>query len=398
MKRLFIIIFFIFLFIATFFFSLRYLLPHLTSSKPNGLELGLPFATPTPTPLPYLAYTIPQLAEKEKNQPTQAAPITIIQLYNTEDTNATTNIYLFTYLSQGKTVSGTLTISKKLLEETDNTHALPFIVMARGYVPPEIYYPGNGTKNAARVLAENGFVTFAPDFLGFGKSDAESDDAWVNRFVKISNMLDLIHSLQNFPQLQLPVNAAENTDLNHASMSTKITQLENEHKNYSISLNPQQMGIWGHSNGGQIAVTTLEVLGQNIPTSVWAPVLAPFPYSVLYFSDEEADEGKETRKFIAQFEKDYDVFDFSLTKHLDLIQGPLQIQHGTNDDSALVSWSEEFLQKVKAENNRRQQNQEPKIETQFYKYPGADHNLQGAWDTAIERDVSFFKEKLQLNN
>ena len=138
-----------------------------------------------------------------------------------------------------------------------------------------------------------------------------------------------------------------------------------------------------------------------LPTTLWAPVLAPFPYSILYFSDEYEDEGKETRKYLSLFEEDYNVFDFSISQHLDQLHGPIQIQHGTGDDSALVVWTEEFLAKVDLENERRatassqsSENKKAPIEIDFYKYKGANHNLQPNWNEAIQKDLNFFKKYL----
>jgi fermentation-respiration switch protein FrsA (DUF1100 family) len=232
----------------------------------------------------------------------------------------------------------------------------------------------------------------APDFLGFGESDIEPNDTWEARFIKVVNTIDLIKTVQAFPKIDL----------------SQIADLSIKKVNIDIN----KIGIWGHSNGGQIAISTLEVLGSNLPTTLWAPVLAPFPYSILYFSDEYEDEGKETRKYVSLFEDDYDVFDFSLTKHLDKLNGPIQIQHGTADDSALISWTEEFLAKVDLENELRattsaqnadasQSAEEVKEEVKkeainidFYKYPGANHNLQPNWNQAIQKDLSFFEKYL----
>jgi hypothetical protein len=276
--------------------------------------------TPTPTPLPLLKYAIPQLKTLQ-SQPQQALQVKKIITQDLES-----NLYTFpiSYQSQGKTISGALTLklesanpvtSNPIPESTLPTPtALPIIVMLRGYVPLEIYSPGVGTKNAATAFANQGYLTIAPDFLGFGESDKEPIDTWEARFLKPLNIMDLLATLQKFPTIDLS-----------AFPELPVT---------TITLDPQKIGIWAHSNGGQIAITTLEALAEPIPTTLWAPVLAPFPYSILYFSDEYEDEGKETRKYLSQFEENYDVFDFSLTQHLDRLQGPLQNHHGGRDESA----------------------------------------------------------------
>lgn len=334
--------------------------------------------------LPLKKYSIPNLAAEAKENQKIYPEIEIVKLLNEDDLESSVDIYLFKYRSQGKTISGTINISREILTSSEPIEDLPIIVMIRGYVPLEIYYPGNGTKNAAKVLAENAFITIAPDYLGFGESDPETEDPWENRFVKIKNTADLILTLRQNNTLILP---KPTTDLTASSAATK---------NIKLTFNHEKMAIWGHSNGGQIAVTTLEVLGENIPTSLWAPVLAPFPYSVLYFSDEDLDEGKEARKFVALFEEDYDVFDFSLTQHLDLLNAKLQIQHGSNDDSALPVWTTDFLAKVELENKKRRENNLKEIEIDHYQYPGAGHNLEGAWNTAIQKDLLFFKQELKI--
>jgi len=325
--------------------------------------------------LPLLQYSIPALSKREFVAE-QAIKVEKIISQNSADNSY---VLLFTYLSQGKKISGALN-----LKLDENQSSKPVIIMLRGWAPLESYYPGMGTKNAAAIFAQNGYLTLAPDFLGYGESDSEPNDTWETRFVKVANVIDLLRTIQKFPKLDL-------------------SQLE-DFPIENITINQEKIGLWGHSNGGQIAVSTLEVLGSNLPTTLWAPVLAPFPYSILYFTDENQDEGKEARAYLSLFEKDYDVFDFSITQHLDRLQGPLQIQHGTSDDSALVTWSEEFLQKIDLENDRRRainasqsatsSTQLREIKVDFYKYPGANHNLQPNWNQAVERDLSFFAKNL----
>jgi len=324
--------------------------------------------------LPLLQYSFQNLSQKEFVAQQGLKVEKILK----EDEQTNLYVLLFKYESQGKKISGTINL--KINENLQKSTLKP-IIMLRGYVPIEKYLSGSGTKNAAAVFADNNYITLAPDFLGFGESDSEPTDTWEARFIKTANIIDLIKTIQSFPEIDL--SSLKNLPIN------------------KIVLNPKKIGIWGHSNGGQIAVSVLEVMNKNFPTTLWAPVLAPFPYSILYFSDEYEDEGKETRKYLSLFEEDYDVFDFSITKHLDRLHGPIQIQHGTNDDSALVSWTEEFLVKIDLENERRatissqsSENKKEVIEIDFYKYPGANHNLQPNWNEAIQKDLNFFKKHL----
>lgn len=334
---------------------------------------------------PLLAYTISALSQR----PYQTSPIQVEKvLESTPDYTG----YLFSYTTVGKRMTGLLNVPTQL----DPSTVVPTVVMLRGYVPPEIYQTGVGTRNAGRVLASHGFITIAPDFFGYGESDPEPSDTWQARFEKPLLVIELIKSLQAAPIMI----ETKKLDINQVPLSVALTDQ---------TLNIGKIGLWGHSNGGQIALTTLEILNTAIPTTLWAPVTAPFPYSILFFSDENLDEGKETRKWLSLFEREYDVFDFSLTQHLNRLHGPLQLHHGTADEAALQVWSDEFLDKVKQENQRRRQDEArvatgaaqaspelstDQIEFTYYTYPGADHNLQPGWDTVVARDLEFFRKYL----
>ena len=278
-----------------------------------------------------------------------------ISLVEEVETTSTTTNYLFRWTSRGKVMTGSVIIPKKI--PTTNP---PTIIMLRGYVPPDLYETGVGTKNAAATLARNGYITVAPDFFGYGGSDPEPIDTWQARFEKPLIVMELIQSLQT-----------EGIAQQDATLPPITTEA---------------IGIWAHSNGGQIALTTLEAYKIAIPTTLWAPVTAPFPYAIQFFSDELEDEGKTQRKWISLFEETYDAFDFSLTKHLSLLSGPLQIHHGELDDAAPIAWSDEFVEKTKKINET--------IEVTYFRYPGTDHNLQPSWNIAITRDLTFFREHL----
>ncbi|OGJ37857.1 MAG: hypothetical protein A2182_03605 [Candidatus Pacebacteria bacterium RIFOXYA1_FULL_38_18] len=318
---------------------------------------------------PYQQYTIANLA-KRRYTPSN---ITVEKVL--EETDKITS-FLFTYQSTNRKITGQLNIPKPLLAPTaDQTTPTPVIIMLRGYVPVETYQTGIGTKNVAAILAENGYVTLAPDFLGFGESDPEPVDVWEARFIKPINVIELINSIKANPTLR--------------------PSLLSDH---TVLLDAQNLGIWAHSNGGQVALTLLEILGEPIPTTLWAPVTSPFPYSVLFYSDENEDEGREARAWVALFEQDYDAREFSLTQYLNRLTGFIQIHHGAVDEAAPQTWSDEFVDKVETENKRRAVSKDIELsatDLTYFTYPRADHNLQPDWNTVVQRDLSFFDTHLR---
>lgn len=251
-------------------------------------------------------------------------------------------------------VSGLINIPKNIQTP------LPIIILIRGYVDQKIYQTGVGTQRVGEFLAEKGFLTLSPDFLGYGKSDMPSINSLEERFQTYTTILSLLSSVKS---------------LNKNLISQKMVE----------RIDTNRIGIWAHSNGGQIALTVLEIINKKIPTVLWAPVSKPFPYSILYYTDEYTDNGKALRKVIANFEENYDVNQFSLTEYLGFIKSPISLHQGTNDLSIPTIWSNDLYQKLT----------KTKVTIDYFTYEGADHNLMpNGWLDATNKSLIFFQKSL----
>lgn len=258
--------------------------------------------------------------------------------------------YLFYFYVRGKKLSGLMNVPKK-------SGDYPVIVMIRGYVDQSIYKPGVGTSHGGEALAQNGFITLAPDFLGYGYSDKGSTDVIEDRFLTYVSVLELISSTKNL-----------NTAL--------------EDKLLTARFDGTHLGIWGHSNGGQIALSVLEISGKDYPTVLWAPVSKPFPYSILYYTDDIDDHGKALRKVVSDFEKDYDAEKYSLTNYFDWIKAPMQIHQGGADEAVPQKWSDILVETLEKKEK----------DVEYFTYPGEDHNFtQGNWSLTMQKTMAFYK-------
>ena len=262
--------------------------------------------------------------------------------------------YLFYYKVNNYKISGLMNIPKQ-------SGNYPVIIMIRGYVDRNNYVTGIGTSHGGEVMAKNGFITLAPDYLGYGSSDNPPINSLEDRFLSYVSTIELIKSLNTLNQ-QL------------TSKSIKA-QYDNNH-----------IGIWGHSNGGQIALSVIEITGEKYPTVLWAPVSKPFPYSILYYTDDIDDHGKALRKVIANFESNYDIEKYSLTNYFDWIKAPIQIHQGSNDEAVPISWSDSLNQTL----NKK------KKEVEYFTYVD-DHNFsQGNWNLVIQRTMEFYNQEFGL--
>jgi len=242
-----------------------------------------------------------------------------------------------------KKVSGMLNIPK-------GKGIFPLVVMFRGFVDAENYFIGQGTKPGAEYFAQNGFITIAPDFLGYGDSDSQVSDVFESRFQTYTTALTLLNSIKS------------------------ISQWDNKN-----------IFIWAHSNGGQIALATLEITQGSYPTILWAPVSKPFPYSILFFTDSPGDYGKSLRKELAKFEENYDTDLYSIHRYFDRIKAPIDLNQGARDENVPQAWSDLLYTTFK----------DLEIDVKYHVYPGNDHNMQPNWNATAGNSLEFFKKHVK---
>ena len=246
----------------------------------------------------------------------------------------------FYFDSDGKRVSG-------LMHIPDECVKCPTVVQFRGYYDRETYFSGAGTYRTASEFARAGMVSIAPDFLGFGESASPSADVFEARFQTYTAAVNLLYSIKS------------------------LNFVDNE-----------KIGIWGHSNGGHIALTALEITGRQYPTVLWAPVTAVFPYSILYYTDDYDDEGWALRQDLARFEEDYDVNKFTLVNYLEKVQAPMLLLQGTVDLDIPLKWSRGIVDQL----------EKLEKDVEYREYSGADHNMVPRWNEAVGESIEFFRK------
>lgn len=309
---------------------------------------------PVPLPKPLLIYSFENLKKT-------SFPTTEITL--NAKISETTNSFsqMFSYKTPEKPGSVFLKKVSGVINVPEKPGTYPVIIMIRGFVPEDIYTSGIGTEPVAKQLADNGFITLAPDFLGFGQSASGSADSFENRFQTYTTILSLFSSLSTL-----------NNGL-HASYSG------------TISADISKVGVWGHSNGGHIALSSLAISGASYPTVLWAPVSTSFPYSILYYTDESDDQGKILRKVLSQFETIYNTDVFDPSKYYNWVKAPIDIEQGTVDKEVPFWWSDTLTNTLRHNGNSVIENI----------HPGADHNMlpTSTWNLAVQNTIAFFKKE-----
>lgn len=244
------------------------------------------------------------------------------------------------FLSDGKWITGMMNYYP------ERSSLSKVIIMVRGYAEKAGYYSGSGTWKVADELVRQlpDLATISIDFLGYAESDSAAVDVLEARFEKVVSVMDLIETVRQLPWVD-----------------------------------KDEIGIWAHSNGGQIVLSVLEVTGENYPTVLWAPMTQKFPDSVLSTVDADSLVKGEIENFL----KYYDARRYAFENYLQWIEAPIVILQGTNDEWVRVEWQEELRGRLKSLGK----------EVELVVYKGADHNLKQNWKEAVERSGDYYKAR-----
>ncbi|HUW24551.1 MAG TPA: prolyl oligopeptidase family serine peptidase [Patescibacteria group bacterium] len=309
----------------------------------RGEEIVSPLASSLKKSLPggnkYAPYTFEALSAREF----QLGKINLTSLTKKGQNFDT---YVFTYQSDGKTISGMANIPT-------GKGPFPVIILLRGYANQETYHIGLGTERSANFLAEHGFLTLAPDFLGYGWSDWEDKDILLARFYRPVEVLNLLWVIDSLPQ-------ADNS----------------------------RIGLWGHSNGGQIALSILEITGQAYPTSLWSPVSLGFPESVTVYLGKEEEVGNPVKEKVEEFLKTNDPKKFSIAEYFTQIKAPFIVHQGLADELVKTEWTRGLVERLRDQD----------LSVDFYLYRGENHNFnryKETGDLLRQRDWEFFRQYLK---
>jgi dipeptidyl aminopeptidase/acylaminoacyl peptidase len=228
-------------------------------------------------------------------------------------------------------------------------NGFPAVVVNHGYINPEVYSTLNSYQNTAAFFANSGFLVLKPDYRGHDQSEGAPREP----LARIKYSLDVLFALE---------------------------ALKKEN-----SVDQENIFMYGHSLGGEVVLRILEITDQVRAATLWAPAVTDFPENTFYFlrrggEKELIDFEKEFHQIVSQ--TDYQ--SLSTLDNLALVNTPLIIHHGTNDQSVPLKWSETLVAKLK----------EAGKEVQFFTYENDNHNLAAHFSKVLEKDVAFFQENL----
>lgn len=319
------------------------------TSSPTATQTPTATSTPTQTPHPM---SIPALRQMDY-------PGSEIIFEDTLEPGANYNRYYVSYLSEGLRQYGLLTIP---YGETPVT-GWPAIVFNHGYIPPDQYRTTERYIAYVDSLARHGYIVFRIDYRGHDQSEGFPTGAYGSPGYTI-DVLNAVSALKQFPP-------ADNN----------------------------RIGMWGHSMGGFLTLRAMVISEEIKAGSIWAGVVASYPDLFSRWRRGNSSGPTPTPLPTPRFRwrslwaDNYGTPDdnpefwdvISSNSYVDDVSGPIQLHHGTADETVPLVFSELLYDEL----------QEAGKTVEIYTYPGDNHNISNSFGQAMSRTIIFFDRYLK---
>ena len=314
-------------------------------------------ATITPEPSPTLTPTAtlhPMMIEALRQTPYPGSDIVIEREF---ERGANYRRYYAYYLSEGLKIYGLLTIPDGEPPEG----GWPAIIFNHGYIPPDVYRTTERYVAYVDGFASRGYIVYRIDYRGHDQSEGEPSGAYGDSGY-LADVLNAVGAIKRFP-----------------------------------SANPNKIGMWGHSMGGYLTLRAM-VISPDIKAGViWAGVVGSYP-DLVYRWRRNNNGPTPTPPATARRWRDRWIQEFgppeqnpafwnavSSNTYVGEVSGPIQLHHGTLDESVPLEFSEILAGQLQAAGKPYE----------LYIYPDDNHNLSNYFVTAMQRSVEYFDRYLK---
>ena len=262
--------------------------------------------------------------------------------------------YIASYRSDGLKIFGLLTVPMG----SKPAHGWPVIIFNHGYIPPQQYRTTERYVAYVDAFARAGFIVFKPDYRGHGSSEGQALSGYGTPDYTV-DVLNAVATLKHYPLA-----------------------------------NPDRLGMWGHSMGGQVTLRALVVDPSIKVAVIWAGVVAPYGDLLNSWHPPNpppppAGRFSWRRSFIETYGSPQTNPGFwnaiSPNSFVSDITAPVQLHHSVRDEEVPVQFSRTLAQELKDAGKP----------VQLFTYPGDDHNLSASFSLAMSRSVAFFDRSLK---
>jgi len=268
--------------------------------------------------------------------------------------------YVASYMSEGLKIYGLLTVPAVTPEDEKGW---PVIIFNHGYIAPAVYKTTERYVAYQDAFASAGYITFKSDYRGHGASEGEAPGGYGSNAYTI-DVLNAISSIKRYP-----------------------------------GVNPEKIGMWGHSMGGSITLKSMVTTKDVKVGVIWAGVVGSYPDLVERWrrrpspsplpTSPTSTRGRWRQELIARYGEPSANPEFwasiSPNSFLADISGPIQLHHGAEDTSVPIEFSKSLEEQMRSAGK----------EVELFIYEGDDHNLSNNLSLALKRSVSYFDKYLK---
>jgi dipeptidyl aminopeptidase/acylaminoacyl peptidase len=316
---------------------------------------------PDPSPLPTAAGEPRQAMPTTEPEPDPPHPVSLPALFDADfdggdlevgnvlDQAGAYTRYGITYSSGDLTVSGIMNVPA-------GDGPFPVLVLAHGYIDPDIYTTGRGLAREQDYLARQGYVVLHTDYRNHAGSDDDPDN---EVRLRLGYTDDVINAVLAVRESDLPY------------------------------LHGDRVGLLGRSMGGGVAYNVLVTMPGLVDAAVvYAPVSSDTVDNFDRWTRGNPESAGLTAEVIDAYGAPEDEPDFwrgvSSRTFFDRITEPILIHHGTADDTTPIEWSYETMDAL----------DDAGVDAEFIEYDGEPHAFEAAWPDSIERSAAFFDTHL----
>ncbi len=310
---------------------------------PQDTPTSQPTFTPTPTP-PH-----PLSIDWLRAQEFPGSEIVIEQVL---EPGSNYNQYITSYQSEGLKIYALMTVPAG--EKPPG--GWPAIVFNHGYIPPDQYRTTERYVAYVEAFARRGYVVFKPDYRGHGFSEGVAWGGYGSPDYTV-DVLNALAAVKNHPDVD-----------------------------------PDRLGMWGHSMGGYITLRSMVVSDDIKAGVIWAGVVASYEDLLTRWrrrgSGSTPSASTRARRWrddlITLYGSPEDNPEFwdsiSANSYLEDLSGPVQLHHGTSDTSVPIEFSTLLYEQI----------QNVGGDVTYYTYEGDNHNLSVNFSDAMFRSITFF--------
>jgi dienelactone hydrolase len=290
--------------------------------------------SPSPTASPYQPLTIESLRSREYGQGE-------LKVEQTLQVNNAFTRTLVSFDSDGLKVYGFMNTPK-------GNGPFPVVLVLHGYVNPRAYRtPYTYTQRYADLLARAGFLVIHPDYRGHGRSEGDEEQGNLFRTGYAIDVLNLIEYAKRLP-----------------------------------NVNPNAIGLFGHSMGGGISTRVLAVSNDVKASVLYGSMSADEQANVKQISEVFRGGARIPEQAVPLSEYG----PISPINFLNDFKAAIEFHHGVRDNQVPVAWSRDLNERLLALGK----------DVTLYEYPRAGHSLQGRdLATMMDRVIAFYRDKLK---